>query len=127
MALLTITSTITYYSFFKVVQVQSTSYSFSIENNKIGLVGDMDAVKFGTISPGGTGSRYLSFKNDFEFSIKVKIDVKGEKEEWIMVKENNFILEPDTNKTIKITVFIPKTAPEFQNFTGKVYAYYLKV
>ena len=48
-ALITIASTIVYYSFFRVVQVQSTAYSFSIEDNKIGLVGDMDAVKFGVI------------------------------------------------------------------------------
>ena len=126
-ALLTVASTLIYYSFFKVVQVQQTAYFFSVEDGKIGLVGDQDAVKFGDISPGGTGTRSIFFKNDFEFPVKVKINVEGEKDEWIKVKENNFVLKPNTNKTTDITVFIPKATPEHINYTGKVYAYYLKV
>jgi len=129
--ILTIAATFIYYSYSlekTIVKTEIASYSFRVQKH-VGLVGDRDAIKFGGILPGGTGSRYISFRNDFEFPVNIKITVKGEKNEWITTKENNFILEPNTTKEVKITVIVPEYAESnpLHNYTGTVTAYHLKI
>ncbi|MFC2136037.1 hypothetical protein ACFLTH_15590 [Bacteroidota bacterium] len=130
--LLSATATLLYYSYFKaeeVVDIEWAPYSFHISNH-VGLVGDRDAVKFGGIMPGGSGERGINVSNDFDFPVKIRITTKGEKSDWITIKENNFILEPHTSKEVKLRVNIPATAviPDTKiNHTGTVTAYYIRI
>ncbi|MBC8500802.1 MAG: hypothetical protein ISS25_01985 [Nanoarchaeota archaeon] len=114
-----------YYTYFKVVDVKSLPYYFSVQHH-IGLVGDRDAVKFGGVMPGETGKRWLHLMNNLDFPVKVNIKIKGEKSDWITIEENNFILEPNTYNNVSIIVQVPEYAEQHTNYTGKVTAYYLK-
>ncbi|MBU0471051.1 MAG: hypothetical protein KKF89_03840 [Nanoarchaeota archaeon] len=126
--LLTATLTIVYYSFFFVVKTESSNYSFSVQDI-VGLVGDRDAIKFGGIMPGGIGSRFISLRNTFDFPVKIKIKIKGEKSDWISVEENNFVLNPTNAKEIRVSVSVPLYAENnrFYNYTGIIKAYYTRI
>ena len=71
-------TTTTYFAFFKVLKVESSAYSFSVQN-RVGLVGDRDAVKFGGIPSGGWGKRSVNINNTYDFNIKIKITILREK------------------------------------------------
>ena len=73
---------------------------------------------FGTAPPSSKLSRDIIFDNDYE-SKKVIIKSYGEIKDWITVSENRFILEGNSNKTIKIDVFIPSDA-EYGRHSGKL-------
>lgn len=123
--LLSFTASMVYFSFFKVVKIESSPYYFNVEG-KIGLVVDLNAVKFGSIMPGGSGRRGLFLHNEFDFPVRVKISVEGEKSDWITVTENNILIEPSETKEIKIIVNIPSSASMHLNYTGTVTAQYIK-
>ena len=108
----------------KLVDVKSLPYDFTVQYH-VGLVGDMDAVKFGGVSPGGFGKRWLHINNQYEFPVKVEIKIKGQKQEWISAEENNFVLQPYTYKNVTIIVGVPEYAST-GNYTGILTAYYFK-
>jgi|FLOH01.1.fsa_nt_gi hypothetical protein len=122
--LLSFSFALIYHSFFVIDHIESAPYSFSVRN-KIGLVGDQDAIKFGGIHPGGKGTRSMYFDNIYDKPVKIRFNIKGEKSDWIQVQENNFWLQPGETREIEITVFVPGFADYHENYTGVVKAYYL--
>ena len=122
--LLSVTASIMYYSFFKVVKVEQTNYYFSVQNH-LGFVGDTDALKFGGVMREGTGKRKVSFRNEFDFPVKVSITISGEKSEWITIIENEFILEEREAKVVAFVVSVPKGA-SFNNYSGIVTAKHIR-
>jgi len=122
--ILTVSMTTLYYSYFKVVKVERAEYSFWVQSH-VGLVGDKDAVKFGGVTPGGVGKRYLSFRNTFEFPVKIKIQVNGDDSEWISALDNDFVLQPAESREISLIVSVPVFAT-YGNRTGVVIAHYIR-
>lgn len=122
---ISISLALVYQAYFKIVQVKESNYSFSVANH-VGLVGDRDAVKFGSITPNGFGIRKIYLENTFEFPVKANIKISGEKSDWISTQDNNFILEPNTNKTIELRVDVPGYAQNHANYTGKIKVFYLR-
>jgi len=87
----------------------------------IGFNLDNNSLQFGTAMPGGSSSRSMIFNNNFEFPIKIEITFEPKRDiffffertktipnEWISVSENNFILQPEQEKSIKFTISLPK-------------------
>jgi hypothetical protein len=122
---ISISLALVYQAYYKIVQVKESDYSFNVANH-VGLVGDRDAVKFGSITPDGFGIRKIYLENTFEFPIKANIKITGEKSEWISSQDNNFILEPKTNKTVELRVDVPAYAQNHANYTGKIKVFYLR-
>lgn len=76
-------------------------------------------LQFGTSKPGSIVSRYLIFNNTEGKSSKVIMKSYGDIKEWVAVSENNFVLEGNQNKSIKINVAIPKDA-DYGAYSGEL-------
>lgn len=76
-----------------------------------------EAVFFGTIQRGGSGNRDLIVTNNYTFPVKIDIRAYGELAKWVYVSENGFLLQPNENKTVKVSLIVPKDA-NFGNYTG---------
>lgn len=120
-----IAGTFFYYSFYNIVDVKQVDYYFNVAN-KAGLVGDTNALRFGTIPPGSTGKRDVQITNTYDMDLLIRFEISGEKSEWVAAEKNNFIL-PGNNKT-NISIFInpPAYAPDYENYTGTLKAYFLR-
>jgi len=68
------------------------------------------ALIFGMIVPGGTASKELIIKNDYEREVNVKFLVKGDIGEFMRISENNFILNKNESKKIGFVVLFPSSA-----------------
>jgi len=84
--------------------------------NYTGFNVDTDAIYFGTIMPFGIGTRIINVANSNQTSI-VDIKAYGELKGWIYVSENNFILKPNEEKTVKVMVYVPENA-KYKDYEG---------
>jgi len=84
--------------------------------NYTGFNVDTDAIYFGTIMPSGRGTRIINITNSNQISI-VNIKSYGELKEWIYISENNFILNPNEDKTVNVMVYVPKNI-EYKDYKG---------
>jgi hypothetical protein len=83
----------------------------------VGFNVDPSALFFGTTLKGGKASRDVIVTNDFNLALKVDIHAFGELTKWVYVSDNGFLLQPDENKTVKVSVAVPKDV-NFGNYTG---------
>jgi len=74
---------------------------------------------FGAAPPTASLTRTLIFDNTDPRPSKVIIKSYGKIKDWMIASENNFILGGNENKTVKITIVVPKDA-EFGDYTGKI-------
>ena len=77
-----------------------------------------DALYFGTVPPGGVSMRMLFVNNLYKQPINVTVAALGDFSGWTEFSQSHFPLEIGENKTINITVNIPKSAV-FANYTGR--------
>jgi len=89
-----------------------------VKYNVMGLNGDKDAVKFGKITAGNQGTRFLNISTN-EKAI-VSIYVTGEMANFISVQKNNFTMEQGTSELIPINLDVSKNATP-GNYSGKIY------
>jgi hypothetical protein len=85
---------------------------------KIGFNIDDDALHFGIVPPGSNAVRSVVIENN-QGSRFVVITKTGDFADWVSISENNFILEPLTDKKINFRVTIPSSA-EQGNYTGSI-------
>ena len=90
-------------------------------DNYAGFNVDTSALYFGTIAPGNSAFRFLDFGSVNK--VRVIIIPFGKIKKWVSFSENNFALEG--NKSVKVTVNIPKDA-KFGEYKGKLKLYFLK-
>ena len=87
----------------------------------VGIDAGTDAIQFGSVPPGGTGSRNFTLGNIYDIPLRVEIKVSGEVKDMVTLSENNFWLQPGESKSIKITAAISKDT-EFGEYSGKMLA-----
>ncbi|MEE9405960.1 MAG: hypothetical protein V3V26_00980 [Candidatus Aenigmarchaeota archaeon] len=87
-------------------------------SNYTGFNLDTDALYFGTISPGGSGTRELNLVNG-EGEKRTMVFLIGELGKWVYPAENNFIIGKNSNRSLKFTVVVPQDA-EFGEYEGTV-------
>ena len=82
----------------------------------VGFNVDTDAIYFGVINKSGSGSRIIDIKNT-DVPYMVNIESYGELAKWVYVSENNFLIRPYENKSLKVTVLVPPDAA-YGNYAG---------
>jgi hypothetical protein len=86
----------------------------------IGVVVDTWNLKFGSIPVGGSSSRYIELVNLGQRDAKVLFRAYGNISSYVGFSENNFILHPQDNVTVKI-IFRPGDNPgTVGNYTGEI-------
>jgi hypothetical protein len=76
-------------------------------------------LNFGQIVPGYSASREIEITNNFESPIFTKIKSSGKISEYIIISENNFILQPNESKKISFSCY-PKENIELKEYNGKI-------
>lgn len=78
------------------------------------------ALKFGAVPPGGgSASRNLDIKNNYDTKVKIRFYVNGNIGKFMEISENDFILKKGENKTINFVVVIPQ-GTGYGFYDGKV-------
>lgn len=97
---------------------QVTSYKMRLTvSDHLGIGGRGEYLDFGLATPGSTITKSIQLLG--RERARVKIYVKGELAKWTGFSENDFILEPEEEKIILISVFVPKDA-EHKDYYGEV-------
>jgi hypothetical protein len=116
-----ITSSITsiVYSYFYIVESRTIDIYLTVtKENRIGLNTDSDALRFGIISRGSQGKRYLDISHKKDYPLKLNIRIYGDLADWISISDNNFVLNKNETKRITFTANVPSNAIP-GNYTGR--------
>lgn len=116
-ALVCISATITFYSFFYIKEIKTLDMDLKV-GDYVGINADTDALHFGTISPGGVGTKSVTLSNNYEEKLAVKIKLYGDLAGFIDVKRD-FVLYENQSEKIAFTARVPQDAP-YGNYTGRV-------
>lgn len=92
---------------------------FIFVGENIGFDVNESYVHFGLVRPGGISEKTVNVSNFYEMPLKVYIRLTGDFSKWISIGENNFILQKDESRLVKLQANVPKGA-EFGNYTGKI-------
>ena len=104
------------YPYFSPLHIEEI-YMYITVGNYTGFNVNTSALFFGTVVKSGSSERYVVVTNEYNESLKVKINIKGELKDWTRLSENNFMLEKNANKTVNVKVNIPPDA-ESGGYTG---------
>lgn len=85
----------------------------------VGLNVDSDAMHFGVVPPTGWADVKLVLTNTYRHKTQIIISLQGNISGMITLSDNNFILEPWENKTVKFTCTIPANAPLNATYNGR--------
>jgi hypothetical protein len=128
--LLAMVTTMFFYYFVKYEEVREVDMRVRV-GTYVGFNLDSRYLEFGTVMPGGSSDRHMEIQNTYDKPLFVEIDfvpkrdldfllgkTKPIEKEWIIVSENNFILEETQSKSIKFTVK-PSGGTPYGNYTCK--------
>ena len=90
-----------------------------VVGDKMGFDLDPGKLNFGQIVPGYSASREISIENGFKKNILINIKSSGEISDYIIVSENNFVLQPNESKNITFSAFVDKEL-DFGEYSGKI-------
>jgi uncharacterized membrane protein len=82
----------------------------AISDKKIGITIDTDALHFGSIFKGGSGSRSIVVENLGDVTSKYLLVPKGEVSSWVGLNESEFVLKSGESKEIEVNLYVPKDA-----------------
>jgi hypothetical protein len=129
-AFLAIILTLFAYTYFTYKEIKEVDMKIKIDNY-IGFNLDNKYLEFGTILPGGGSERNMVLSNNHNIPLFVEIEIIQKKDldylfgntksiskEWVIISENNFILEEGQTKSIKFTIQ-PSGDPGYGNYTAK--------
>ena len=91
--------------------------------NYTGFNIDTSALFFGTISPGGWGTRSMTVENSGNETTRVEFHPSGNIS--VTFSENNFNLGPGENRNVSVTASVPLDMP-YANYTGKLIIQYFR-
>jgi len=116
-ALISITATILFYSFYIIADVREFNMGL-IVGNRTGFDVDTEKLSFGMIMPTSSSTRYIVLSNKKDYPLNVYVNFYGNFAEWVSVSENYFVLKPDEEKKLSFTASAPRDAA-YGNYTGK--------
>lgn len=85
----------------------------------VGLSVDKDKLHFGAVPKGGSSRRMIFLYNNDTYVKSVSIKTTGQASQWLKLSDNHFKLASYENKTLNVTVSIPRDA-EYGNYTGNL-------
>ncbi|MFH1456050.1 MAG: hypothetical protein ABIF40_03815 [archaeon] len=86
--------------------------------NYTGFNVDNDALYFGAITPAGIGTRMVNITNSNQISY-VNLKAKGKLKHWVVLPENNFVMMPNENKIVEVSISVPESAA-YGEYEGKL-------
>lgn len=108
-----------YLSFFKPVHVTEFDVLFMVDSGfAAGFDLGTDALRFGSVSPGGSVTRTIDVRNDYNLPLRVDVSLSRNLI-GLIDAERSFVVFPGENKTIPIKLNIPKDFAD-GNYTGKI-------
>lgn len=111
-----------YFSYASIIQQQSLPVFVKVAPY-IGLAVDKDRLHFGAVPKGGRSRRMLFLYNDDVYDKYVTIKPEGNIKQFLKLSDDSFKLASYENKTLNITIAIPKDA-EYGNYSGNLYLYF---
>jgi len=121
--LLTASLTSIVYTQYKIVYAKKYPMLLKVvdEQKIIGLAVPVnDTITFGKVPRGASSVAKLNISNYEESPVFVTINAKGKLSGWIGLSDNNFILEKNESKEIKVTATVPANAPS-GNYSGTLF------
>ena len=85
----------------------------------VGLSVDKDKLHFGAVPRGGISRRMVFLYNNDTYVKSVSIKATGQASQWLRLSDNNFKLASYENKTLNLTISIPRDA-DYGNYTGNL-------
>jgi len=90
-----------------------------IAGEKMGFDLGPGNLNFGQIIPGYSVSREITITNTFDSPTITKIKSSGAISEYLVVSENNFILQPNESRNISFSLFPPEGI-ELKEYPGQI-------
>lgn len=103
---------------FGVLDRKKIPASFSVSDH-VGFDLNDSALTFGLIRPGNSASREMIVKNEFDGDVRVVIRSHGDISDFLIVSENDFVLEAFETRNIRFNVFAPMDG-SFREYNGMV-------
>jgi len=113
------------YSYYIIYDYQEKNMYLTVDNY-VGMNVDSSAIYFGTVPPEGSSSRKIFLEHKHNKPLLIQLKTKGDLSKFVSVSENNFILEPNINKTIVVSVYVPKDM-KYGNYTGRLAVVYRRI
>lgn len=115
-----------FYSFYYINSIVTYNMSLIVYDH-IGFDTDNRLLAFGMIMPGSSSStRFIHLENYNNYPLKVEMRKIGQLAGWVSLSEENFVMEPHSNRTISASAAAPQNA-QFGNYTGKVRAVFKRI
>ena len=93
--------------------------------NYTGFNVDTSAIFFGTVSPGGRGTRTVIITNYANATTRIELQTNGELARLVSFSNNSFSLAPGENSSVAVTATVPVDMP-YGNHTGKLVIQYFR-
>jgi len=113
------------YSYYVIYDYQEKNMYLTVDNY-VGFNAANDSIYFGTVPLEGSASRNIVLKHSYSKPLLVQLKPSSYLSKFVSVSDNNFILEPDINKTIIVNVYVPKNM-DYGNYTGKLGVIYRRI
>jgi len=111
------------YEFYSVIEVRTLNISLDIVGGAvIGMSGDTDKLDFGAISNGNTVEKGALVENYRKEPVRIVVVVSGNVSPFIEVSENNFMLEGNGSRRLKL-IARPVDA-ELGHYSGTAFFYF---
>ena len=92
----------------------------------VGISLSTKEITFGVIMPGGSSNVDIFLDNQYNKGLRVLLMPEGNIAKFVKFSNNNFILEKNETKKIKVNAFAPKNT-EFGNYTGILKVVYYRI
>ncbi len=116
-AMLSIGLTTTFYSFYVIQGTIEKDMSLIIGENP-GFDAGTETITFGKITKDGSCRREMTLSNKKTYPINIKISTSGNISSFVIVSDNNFILQPGEERKIYFTA-ISHPGAEYGEYMGK--------
>jgi len=116
--LLSFSLTFLFYNWYIIQDIQELGMKMKI-GSIVGFDTNSSAISFGIVPIGGSSERPVILKNIHNKPLNVHIKKDGEMAKWVYFSENDFILEGNETKEIKVEA-IPSYNAQDGAYEGKV-------
>ena len=118
--LITVGVTSIIYSAYKIADYKEYPIYLQVaSDNQLGFDIRKDAISFGKVPVDSTGIIKINLAHNSPNPLNVVMESSGQTKKFVVITENNFVLEPGVTKTIEIYAVVPANA-QFGNYTGKL-------
>ncbi|MFH1209898.1 MAG: hypothetical protein V1663_03865 [archaeon] len=109
--------------FFLVLDVRSFKMHIKVGNNAGFNLSDQ--LEFGIVYPDTSASKKIFVQNTDYEKTRVVIKAYGDLKDWVIVSENNFVMNKGEFKNLRVEVLAPEDA-EYKDYYGELRIIFLR-